>query len=200
MNPRKKAWISLDYFGRFGASQWVTTNPNKKILIAFNSRFGLCSRAYKTYFSCEFSLYSSPRRNPSRNGRLFPTLRQDSIIFGFLKGVASKKLLAEEERTLGRLVIARSEATRRSRSRRAPCFPGLLRCARNDAHHSPQSHSTLVTSGRGLGRFDRIKTTPIVLGEASHALARVRLLPPVLHAFAHALQLIAERGQSTGAV
>ena len=30
-NPRKKAWISLDSFGRIGTYQWVTTNPNKKI-------------------------------------------------------------------------------------------------------------------------------------------------------------------------
>jgi hypothetical protein len=29
-NPREKAWISLDSFGRFGAFQWVTANPNKK--------------------------------------------------------------------------------------------------------------------------------------------------------------------------
>ena len=28
-NPRKKAWISLDSFGRIGAFQWVTANPNK---------------------------------------------------------------------------------------------------------------------------------------------------------------------------
>ncbi len=29
-NPRKKAWISLDSFGRIGTFQWVTANPNKK--------------------------------------------------------------------------------------------------------------------------------------------------------------------------
>jgi hypothetical protein len=34
-NPRKKAWISLDSFGRIGAFQRVTTNPNKKILFAW---------------------------------------------------------------------------------------------------------------------------------------------------------------------
>ena len=28
--PRKKAWISLDSFGRIRTFQWVTTNPNKK--------------------------------------------------------------------------------------------------------------------------------------------------------------------------
>jgi hypothetical protein len=32
IKPRKKAWISLDSFGRIGTFQWVTTNPNKKIL------------------------------------------------------------------------------------------------------------------------------------------------------------------------
>jgi hypothetical protein len=31
MNPRKIACISLDSFGRFGAFQRVTANPNKKI-------------------------------------------------------------------------------------------------------------------------------------------------------------------------
>jgi hypothetical protein len=30
--PRKKAWISLDFFGRFGAFQWLTVKPSKKIL------------------------------------------------------------------------------------------------------------------------------------------------------------------------
>jgi hypothetical protein len=33
IKPRKKAWISLDSFGRFVAFQWVTENPNKKILL-----------------------------------------------------------------------------------------------------------------------------------------------------------------------
>jgi hypothetical protein len=27
-----KAWISLDSFGRIGAFQWVTANPNKNFL------------------------------------------------------------------------------------------------------------------------------------------------------------------------
>jgi hypothetical protein len=31
-NPNKKAWISLDSFGRIGAFQWVTAIPNKKNL------------------------------------------------------------------------------------------------------------------------------------------------------------------------
>jgi hypothetical protein len=31
-NPNKKACISLDSFGRIGAFQWVTANPNKKFL------------------------------------------------------------------------------------------------------------------------------------------------------------------------
>jgi hypothetical protein len=34
IKPRKKAWISLDSFGRIGTFQWVTVNPNKKILPA----------------------------------------------------------------------------------------------------------------------------------------------------------------------
>jgi hypothetical protein len=31
LGPRKKAWISVDSFGRIETFQWVTTNPNKKI-------------------------------------------------------------------------------------------------------------------------------------------------------------------------
>jgi hypothetical protein len=34
IKPRKKAWISLDSFGRIGTFQWVTANPNKKIFPA----------------------------------------------------------------------------------------------------------------------------------------------------------------------
>ena len=30
INPRKIAWISLDFFGGIGPFQWVTANPNKK--------------------------------------------------------------------------------------------------------------------------------------------------------------------------
>ena len=40
--PRKKAWISLDSFGRFGTFQCFTGNPNKKISAALNSRVRLC--------------------------------------------------------------------------------------------------------------------------------------------------------------
>jgi hypothetical protein len=36
IKERKKAWISLDSFGRIGPFQWVTANPNKKI---FPARF-----------------------------------------------------------------------------------------------------------------------------------------------------------------
>jgi hypothetical protein len=32
IKPRKKAWISLDSFGGIWTFQWVTANPNKKIL------------------------------------------------------------------------------------------------------------------------------------------------------------------------
>jgi hypothetical protein len=31
IKPWKKAWISLDSFGRIGSFQWVTANPNKKL-------------------------------------------------------------------------------------------------------------------------------------------------------------------------
>jgi hypothetical protein len=37
--PRKKAWISLDSFGRIGTFQRVTANPNKKILCRTSSLF-----------------------------------------------------------------------------------------------------------------------------------------------------------------
>jgi hypothetical protein len=30
IKPRKKAWISLDSFGRIGAFQWVTGEKNRK--------------------------------------------------------------------------------------------------------------------------------------------------------------------------
>jgi hypothetical protein len=36
INPNKSkeiAWIYLDSFGRIGAFQWVTANPNKKIFL-----------------------------------------------------------------------------------------------------------------------------------------------------------------------
>jgi hypothetical protein len=29
IKPNKKAWISLDFLGRIGRFQWVTTIPNK---------------------------------------------------------------------------------------------------------------------------------------------------------------------------
>jgi hypothetical protein len=35
--PRKKAWISLDSFGRIRPFQWVTANPNKKIFSLFRA-------------------------------------------------------------------------------------------------------------------------------------------------------------------
>jgi hypothetical protein len=36
-NPNKKAWISLDSFGRIGTFQWVTANPNKKKLFPYHT-------------------------------------------------------------------------------------------------------------------------------------------------------------------
>jgi hypothetical protein len=44
-----------------------------------------------------------------------------------------------------------------------------------------------------LGPLDRVELPPVVLGEAGDALAGVRLLPPGLHASAHAIQLVPER-------
>jgi hypothetical protein len=70
MNPSKKAWISLDSFGRFGAFQWVTRNPNKKIFPCFDSRAGLCGQRLERIYAVIFPFI--PRLpNPSRNGRLF---------------------------------------------------------------------------------------------------------------------------------
>jgi hypothetical protein len=43
-NPRKKAWISLDSFGRFGTFQWLTANPSKK----FFSQFPTLSEPFST--------------------------------------------------------------------------------------------------------------------------------------------------------
>jgi hypothetical protein len=47
VNPRKKACISLDSFGRIGTFQWVTANPNKKIFSRLNSRSGLQAECLK---------------------------------------------------------------------------------------------------------------------------------------------------------
>jgi hypothetical protein len=44
-NPNKSKEKSLDSFGRFGAFQWVTANPNKKICSRRNSRFRLYMNA-----------------------------------------------------------------------------------------------------------------------------------------------------------
>jgi hypothetical protein len=41
--PRKNAWISLDFFGRFGAFQWVTSEKNKIFARSHNSRLRLCA-------------------------------------------------------------------------------------------------------------------------------------------------------------
>jgi hypothetical protein len=49
-NPSKKAWISLDSFGQYGAFQRVTTNPNKKIFPGLNSRLRLCAEVLNTSF------------------------------------------------------------------------------------------------------------------------------------------------------
>jgi hypothetical protein len=53
IKPSKKAWISLDSFGRIGTYQWVTANPNKKIF----SRATLCPKCHKT--RCVFFLSGS---------------------------------------------------------------------------------------------------------------------------------------------
>src|SRR3984957_20963703 len=41
INPRKKAWFSLDSFGRIQTFQRVTENPNKKIFPRFIGCLGL---------------------------------------------------------------------------------------------------------------------------------------------------------------
>jgi hypothetical protein len=44
INPRKKAWFSLDFFGRIQTFQRVTANPNKKIFPRFIVRLSLGAR------------------------------------------------------------------------------------------------------------------------------------------------------------
>jgi hypothetical protein len=76
--PRKKAWISLDSFGRFGTFQWLTTNPSKKI-------FSLASGSRNPSFSApapagcgdwevipEPSAIDKKRRASSRRVRMGP--------------------------------------------------------------------------------------------------------------------------------
>ena len=56
-NPRKKAWISLDSFGRIWTYQWVTTNPNKIF-----SRVTLCLKTRNRLFR---SAPARPRFDPA---------------------------------------------------------------------------------------------------------------------------------------
>jgi hypothetical protein len=49
INPSKKAWISLDSFGQYGAFQRVATNPNKKIFPRLNSRLRLCAEVLNVF-------------------------------------------------------------------------------------------------------------------------------------------------------
>ena len=57
-NPRKKAWISLDSFGRIGTYQGVTANPSKKILPPVT----LCLKSHNPM------LASAPARPRVRSG------------------------------------------------------------------------------------------------------------------------------------
>jgi hypothetical protein len=61
--PRKKAWISLDSFGRIGTFQRVTANPNKKIL---------CRSRALSEASQPDALFSSPANRPSASKAKFP--------------------------------------------------------------------------------------------------------------------------------
>jgi hypothetical protein len=45
-NPRKKAWISLDSFGRIVVFQRVTVNPNKKTLFLSGLKRGLSTERW----------------------------------------------------------------------------------------------------------------------------------------------------------
>jgi hypothetical protein len=73
--PRKNAWISLDFFGRFGAFQWVTSEKNKifRSLSQLASQV-VCSLASNAFpFSFLLSMLR-PCRDPSRRG-LFPAAK-----------------------------------------------------------------------------------------------------------------------------
>jgi hypothetical protein len=75
--PSKKAWISLDSFGRIGTFQCVTAIPNKKISLGLNSRLRLLvegiSRAFLT--SCP-GVQTSLIRSSYRRSEMVKTLQQ----------------------------------------------------------------------------------------------------------------------------
>jgi hypothetical protein len=67
INPRKKACISLNSFGPIEAFQWVTANPNEKIL----SRVTL----WRKYHKSRFSFLRSRPRGTERSAGLYPVSR-----------------------------------------------------------------------------------------------------------------------------
>src|SRR5271168_3361494 len=86
IKPSKKAWISLDSFGRIGTFQWVTANPNKKIF----SPVTLCPKCHKRSFSfagLEPRACSTARSSP-------PAEIDIAQIMDFEKRLQKKRLLA----------------------------------------------------------------------------------------------------------
>src|ERR1700733_2090592 len=86
INPRKKAWISLDSFGRFGTFQCFTGNRNKKISRALNSRLRLCEKRVQRH-----SLFLLTRRRHARRCLDPAAGKGYSIDSGLWKEIAHQK-------------------------------------------------------------------------------------------------------------
>ena len=67
--PRKKAWISLDSFGRIVTYQWVTANPSKNFLPAVRLAFLVVCKSPDLAvlsYSCCGGTNGSPERHIAR--------------------------------------------------------------------------------------------------------------------------------------
>jgi hypothetical protein len=73
IKARKKAWISLDSFGRIEAFQWVTGEKIKKNSPALNSRGRLWAKARNPNFPV---LFLSPRGLLRERGGQTPRLKK----------------------------------------------------------------------------------------------------------------------------
>ena len=101
INPRKKAWISLDSFGRFGTFQCVTGNPNKKISRALNSRVRLCAKRLQRSFPL------SPGPPPHKARRRSGDWESYSTDPGFGKAIGLKIVVSGLLRPIARQINPR---------------------------------------------------------------------------------------------
>jgi hypothetical protein len=77
----------LDFFGRFGAFQWVTSEKNKISRCSHNSRLRLCATGLKRFPVLVPSLRASALPRPFAARPFSGGQRQDSIGLGFRKGI-----------------------------------------------------------------------------------------------------------------